>query len=445
MSSVANEGTSRRRRNMRWLSPMVVGLVVLLMTGRAEAEPAVLYVDRENATCSDGGPATESEPLCTIGEGTDRAVAGDTVLVFGGTYSETVEVPNSGTSTAPIVVEAAPGETVTVQGGSSGFEVSSQSWVTIRGFHVVDTTSEGISLDGSSNITIEGNEVTGAGAPNSSDAAKGIELSATTNSTVIRNNVHHNSDAGIYLGSDSTGNLVASNTTSANAREYTRAAPGIFIRRANNNTVAANVSFDNEDAGINIWDADGNQVVNNLTYRNGDHGIDNLRSTNTVIVSNTVYDSADSGIEVVSSSAVTLANNISVDNGIDSTRTSGNIRVDSSSASSTTVDYDLVHLSTPGVMIDWAGSKYSSLAAFRSARGQEQHGLEADPKFKNVATGQFQLKAGSPAIDSANSSAPGQTDVDALGKARKDDPATANTGVGVRDFDDRGAFEFQPK
>ena len=111
MSSVANQGaaTRRRRNALRLLSPLVVGLVVLAMTGRAEAAPAVLYVDGENASCADGGPATETEPLCTISEGADRAVAGDTVLVFGGTYSETVEVANSGTSTAPIVIEAAPG------------------------------------------------------------------------------------------------------------------------------------------------------------------------------------------------------------------------------------------------------------------------------------------------------------------------------------------------
>jgi hypothetical protein len=119
--------------------------------------------------------------------------------------------------------------------------------------------------------------------------------------------------------------------------------------------------------------------------------------------------------------------------------------VDASSASTTTVDYDLLYLSTPGVLIDWDGHQYSSLPAFVAATGQEQHGLEADPKFKNAASGNFQLKAGSPAIDSANSGAPGQPELDAQGKARKDDPATTDTGAGPRTFDDRGAFEFQPK
>ena len=279
----------------------------------------------------------------------------------------------------------------------------------------------------------------------SGDIAKGIYLSSTTNSTVVHNNVHHNTDSGIYLGSGSTGNVIASNTTSANAREYTRAAPGIFVRAADNTPWPATSRSTTRIRASTSGTPTGNEVFNNLTYRNGDHGIDNKSAGHTLIVSNTVYDSADSGIEVVSSNDVRLANNISVDNGIDSTRTSGNIRVDGTSASTTNVDYDLLYLSTPGVMIDWDGSKYDSLADFIAATGQEQHGLEADPKFKNAATGKFQLKAGSPAIDSADSGAPGQPDVDALGKARKDDPATTNTGAGPRLFDDRGAFEFQPK
>jgi len=104
-----------------------------------------------------------------------------------------------------------------------------------------------------------------------------------------------------------------------------------------------------------------------------------------------------------------------------------------------------VHLSTPGVMIDWSGTKYSSLAAFVAATGKEPQGLEADPMFTDPAGAKFQLKAGSPAIDSANSGADSQPSVDALGKARKDDPDVANTGVGPRAFDDRGAFERQPK
>ena len=220
---------------------------------------------------------------------------------------------------------------------------------------------------------------------------------------------------------------------------------GIDVRGASND-VSRNVTFDNEDSGINIWDgAHGSYVGNNAVYGNGDHGIDNKASNNTRILSNTVYLGVDSGIEVTGSTGVTLANNISVNNGLDSPRTEGNIRVDSISAPSLSLDYDLVYLGSPGVMIDFDGEKYSSLAAFVAATGRELHGLEAAPMFRSGATGDLHLRAGSPAIDSANSGVSGHPSTDLDRRPRRDDPDTQNTGVGPRAFDDRGAYEFQPK
>ena len=92
--------------------------------------------------------------------------------------------------------------------------------------------------------------------------------------------------------------------------------------------------------------------------------------------------------------------------------------------------------------------------------GQESNGLEGDPLFSapaliatrpatapfNVAinVGDYHLAAGSPAIDSANSSAPDQPASDIEGQPRVDDPATTDTGSGSRTYDDRGAYEFRP-
>jgi len=84
------------------------------------------------------------------------------------------------------------------------------------------------------------------------------------------------------------------------------------------------------------------------------------------------------------------------------------------------------------------------LAAFQTASGQESHALQADPRWTSPSTGVFTLKAGSPAIDSADSGAPGEPTKDAAGRPRVDDPATVNTGVGIRRYDDRGAYEYQP-
>ena len=355
--------------------------------------------------------------------------------------------PSPGTATAPIVIEAAPGETVTVQGGSRGFEVSSRSWVTIRGFHVADTTDEGIRVSSSSNITIEGNEVSGAGAPALPGHRQGHRRSrprrtrpwSTTTSTTTA------MPASTWA---ATPPATSSRPTprSANAREYTRAAPGFFIRRADNNTVAANVSFDNEDAGINIWDGHrqpGGQQPRLPQRRPRDRQPEVRRHAD--IVSNTVYDSVDSGIEVVSSTDVTLANNISVDNGNSKARTQGNIRVDTTSASTTTVDYDLVYLSTPGVMIDLGGHQVHLARGLHRRHRQGAARARGRPEVqeRRHRTVPAEGRVARHRLRRLGRARP--AGVDALGKARKDDPETTNTGAGPRTFDDRGAFEFQPK
>ena len=433
------------RRLTRRLVVFATALGILLTASPPAGAATVIRVNKNAANCSDAGPGTAQRPLCTIGAGAARAVAGDTVLVASGVYSEEVDVPRSGTAANPIVIAAVGGASVTVRGQDHGFQLSSRSWVTIRGFRIVDTLDHGIDVSGGSHLRIEGNEVAGAGRPVDGATGRGISLSSTTNSIVERNHVHGNSDAGIFIGTGATGNYVARNTTSDNARGFTRAAAGIDVRGPST-TVTRNITFDNEDSGINIWNgANGSLVSNNVCYRNGDHGIDNKASNNTRIRSNTVYGGVDSGIEVVSSTGVSLANNISANNGIDSPRTEGNIRVDEASAPSTSLDYDFVFLSSPGVMIDFNDEQYESLAAFRAATGREVHGLQANPRFRAPSRGIFRLTPGSRAIDSANSGVSGHPQVDADGRRRVDDPDTTNTGVGPRRFDDRGAYEFQPK
>jgi hypothetical protein len=264
---------------------------------------------------------------------------------------------------------------------------------------------------------------------------------------VTNNIADHNSDAGIRVVSNSNGNTISGNVTFANARQYVRAAAGIDVRDSTGNLVSRNVSHDNEDSGINAWTgtANGqNNFFDNVTYGNGDHGIDVHNAVDAHVVANTVFGNSDSGIESTTSTRTYLANNVSVDNGINSPRTSGNIRIDAGSVGTAILNDDLVFLRVAGVMIDWNGTRYSTLAAFRTATGQESRGIEADPRFRSSGTADFHLLAGSSAIDSANSAAVGQPGTDFDGNARVDDPATANTGVGPITFADRGAFEYRP-
>ncbi|MBO4896800.1 MAG: hypothetical protein J5590_00700 [Clostridia bacterium] len=70
---------------------------------------------------------SEAAPFATIQKAADVAQAGDTVIIHGGVYRETVKVKNSGTATQPIVFKAADGEDVTISAFDkvSGFTKSS--------------------------------------------------------------------------------------------------------------------------------------------------------------------------------------------------------------------------------------------------------------------------------------------------------------------------------
>src|SRR5262249_40477338 len=151
-----------------------------------------------------------------------------------------------------------------------------------------------------------------------------------------------------------------------------------------------NISHDNEDSGIQLYPGASNCLVfNNVCYHNGDHGIDNLTVTGQRIIGNSIFNNVTAGINVEGGSTGALpVNNHSVNNGINSPRTVGNIRVDSQSTSGTTIDYDLVFLSVANqTEIVWGSTSYASLAGFVTATGQEAHGIQADPLWVAPALG----------------------------------------------------------
>ena len=160
-------------------------------------------------------------------------------------------------------------------------------------------------------------------------------------------------------------------------------------------------------------------------------------------------------LNVLQQAGFRLENNISVDNAIlcpdgyggvktPCSRTKGEIRVDQYSRVGSSADNNLFWTSSttyPYVYV-WGNPTYSTLAALQTATGQELHGTQANPLWASALTHDFHLTSGSPAIDSADSAAPGELGTDAVGAARVDDPATTDTGYGPRTYDDRGAFEY---
>jgi parallel beta-helix repeat protein len=421
---------------------------VALVGGAASAPPrTTFYVDGSAKSCSDGAPlGSPARPFCTVRAAAARASAGVTVKVAAGTYRERVVVRASGTRTHPIVFTPVRGARVVITGRKNGFSIGG-SWIHINGFTVTHTAEYGISVSDAAHVTLFNNRVRYSGRPTGAHAKYGIRLSNVTHSLVVGNTVDHNTNSGIALVDGSTQNDVTGNESFANAKLFERAATGIRLYASSKNIITRNVAHHNEDSGIELDRSNDNVVSNNVSYNNGDHGVDvTSGSQRTRVVANSIYGNVTAGINIEGGAiGATVANNITVQNGVASPRTSSNIRVDASSVSGTSLDYDVVFVDRgQDVLLTWNSVGYSSLAAFQATTGQELHGISADPKWTDRGAGNFHLTSQSPAIDSATSGVRSQPTTDINRTPRIDDPATPNTGVGPRPYDDRGAFEFRP-
>lgn len=149
--------------------PRIRRFVLLFLTcPLLVAEGGTFHVDRAHPQANDANPGTASLPWKTIQHAADLLNPGDRAIVHAGTYSEQVTVTRSGMPGREIVIEAAAGESVTIDGSSllldewTGLlQVLDTSWVTVRGFDVVSSgpwgTNTGIQVERSSHVVVERN------------------------------------------------------------------------------------------------------------------------------------------------------------------------------------------------------------------------------------------------------------------------------------------------
>ena len=429
--------------------PLLLAVIVAATAANSNSGAllgSTVLVAKQDPRCSDTGTGTTSQPFCSIAAAALKVHPGQTVLVATGTYSERVTLATSGTRSAPIIFRPKPGANVSLT-GKNGFSLSNVSWITISGFTITGTGGYGISVVNSSHVALLRNRVSQAGRQAAGKYASAIYLKNVSDSLVWNNVVFANTYAGILLTYGATRNVVKQNLAYDNRSSDPRRAPGIRLWNAPNNTVTGNISYGNEGSGIELYTgSEGALVSNNSVYGNGNHGIDVFKSTGTGILANTVHDNTTAGINIQGSSRrSTIENNIAVDNGVDSPRTRGNIRVDASSTDGTRMNFDLVFLTgtTSGnYVVVWGNLKAVHLEDLTGTTGQETHGVDADPAWVDPRGGNYHLRARSPAIDAADASVPGQPARDAEGRQRVDATAVPNTGAGRVRYTDRGAFEF---
>lgn len=95
------------------MKPTLTFLLTLLLASLATLQAAEIYVA---TTGNDANPGTKAKPFATIQAAVNKLQPGDTCLVRGGTYRETVTFPRSGTADKPITLKPYGNERVTVSG-----------------------------------------------------------------------------------------------------------------------------------------------------------------------------------------------------------------------------------------------------------------------------------------------------------------------------------------
>jgi parallel beta-helix repeat protein len=201
-------------------------------TPLAPAYSPTLYVSTGGSDGSSG--RSPSLALRTLQRAADLAGPGDVVWVAGGTYAGNVSFRRSGTSSAPIVFESAPGECAILD--SAGLDRWSRprfegvQHVVFRNFIVRNSGSEGIQID----------------------------------------NSHDN--------------------VFSHLRTYGNFWSGIGVTNSNRNLFQFIITHDNVDPphgsnadGISISSGDGNRISHCIAYGNSDDGVDTWVSTNSIV------------------------------------------------------------------------------------------------------------------------------------------------------------------
>jgi len=360
-----------------------------------------LYVDDETKGCSDSGTGSDSQPFCTIAAAAAAVQPGQTVVVEPGTYAGTT-ISVQGTPAAPITFNAVQG--ATVQGTASAphaFAISGAHDVVLDGFSgFPGGVGQAFDVTGSSGITINGGYAAAV------STVPGIEIDGTSSDVTVS-------------------------------------------RMAMEGRVP--VQVDPGASGVVIT---GNTILPDLV---GTWGVLVTSAQGTDVVGNTIHTICSGGISLAGTSpGSTVENNIVQPTGAGSGQggcTAGTaISVSSGSEASTVVGYNLIDPSAGEPLYNWGGTSYTSLTGFQEASGQGTNDTVANP---GLGTEQFDdlylvprqnvffypLQSTSPAIDSADASAPGELPSDQFGNPRVDDPSVTNKGTGPGYYD-RGAAEY---
>ncbi len=227
----------------------------------------------------DTNPGTSTAPWRTVGKALATLQAGQTAVVSGGTYSQSLSIARGGTAAAPITIRNAPGESVVIRstGGEAldlnpGAQYLRFQGLVFEGATGASTTNI-YAMNNVHHIEFAACEVRGS-------ARQGFFSERTTSSIhIIGCNFHDNGGSG-PTGLDHNIYIEGSNhVVSGNVVRGARNGYGIQIYPSNSGIiVSANTIVDNGRGGIIVGSQDstttnGARIIGNILAYNGEAGL----------------------------------------------------------------------------------------------------------------------------------------------------------------------------
>ena len=310
-------------------NPFVVGV------SSTNPDPVTYYVSSEIGNNANAG-TSESAPLASLQAAEDLVQPGDTVEVMNGTYTgnapgggDVLDITTSGTASAPITFEAAPGQTPVINssGGWNAINIEA-SYIVVEGFTVVGdaanyTLAQALAGYSTGNANLDGNGIavigssaggTGAAIPNHitienntvyDEPGGGIDTQGADYVQILNNVVYDNAHWSAYGNSGISINVSANSDTNAGVHDI-----------ISGNLVFGNAQEVPTTGGSTITDGEGIildtnpgftgeiLVENNTVYNSGSSGIESFLTDNAVITGNTVYGNNTENVQAASNAQI---------------------------------------------------------------------------------------------------------------------------------------------
>jgi len=251
------------------------------------ATDKVYYVAKDGSNTWDG---SLDHPWQTIQKAADTMVAGDTVYIKEGVYTERVVAQQSGSPDKFVSYMAYPGHRPIIDAGGIGtaFSIVGKSYIKIDSLEIRNAGDWGILVEDSTNIEIKNVRVSYSNLEN-------IQIRGESNQILVEKcEVGYSQQySGIDIYKYDGGrphHVTVRNCTAHHNGQFA----GIASEQADNLIIDSNICYDNE-LGIDIGSGDKNIIRNNTAY-NCETGIALSSNEDSEVYENIIYNIGDEAI-----------------------------------------------------------------------------------------------------------------------------------------------------